>query len=377
MMIKLLKTLLLSFILVTTVSAQDSTKTKCNYSSFGIPSGKFGLGFGNSSEFTGIRFNLSDCDIKEINGINITLWKPGNNYDGEVSGISLGIAPNAKSLVGFNFGIAGVVAHKDITGINFSGLGLVAEEDITGISISGLGLVAQNDLSGINIAGLGCVSQGSTTGLNFAGLGLVSEGSLTGINLGGLASVGNDVTGFNYGTLAVVSQGELTGINIGGMAVVAEGDMTGLNFSGLANVSQGRMKGINISGLALVGLDGITGFNFGGAAIVSEDSDLVGVNLTVGVIKTLETTRFLNIAGYKIEANNAVGLNTAAIWNDIDYMSGIAISGYNKINKEQNGISIGILNFAKVLNGIQIGLINIAKNNPVPFRVLPIINANL
>ena len=35
-----------------------------------------GVGFGNSSRFNGLRFNWSDSDLDEINGLNFTLWRP-------------------------------------------------------------------------------------------------------------------------------------------------------------------------------------------------------------------------------------------------------------------------------------------------------------
>jgi hypothetical protein len=52
------------------------------------------------------------------------------------------------------------------------------------------------------------------------------------------------------------------------------------------------------------------------------------------------------------------------------------VSAYNQIRGLQAGVAIGLLNFARRLKGIQIGLLNIARNNPPPFRVLPIINAH-
>jgi hypothetical protein len=57
-------------------------------------------------------------------------------------------------------------------------------------------------------------------------------------------------------------------------------------------------------------------------------------------------------------------------------MSGLSVSAYNQIRGLQAGVAIGLLNFARRLKGIQIGLLNIARNNPPPFRVLPIINAH-
>jgi hypothetical protein len=57
-------------------------------------------------------------------------------------------------------------------------------------------------------------------------------------------------------------------------------------------------------------------------------------------------------------------------------MKGLGISVFNQIRQQQQGLTIGLLNIAKVLQGVQIGIINIAENNPAPFKILPIINAH-
>ena len=69
-------------------------------------------------------------------------------------------------------------------------------------------------------------------------------------------------------------------------------------------------------------------------------------------------------------------LNISFGWTEIDELNGFSFAGYNRILGEQNGLTIGIVNFAEFLNGIQIGLINIAENNPAPYKVLPFFNAN-
>jgi hypothetical protein len=40
----------------------------------------------------------------------------------------------------------------------------------------------------------------------------------------------------------------------------------------------------------------------------------------------------------------------------------------------QQGLTIGIINYARSLDGVQVGLINIAKSNRSGRRVLPIAN---
>ena len=74
----------------------DTEDCDCSNSSFNIPSSAFGLSFGNSKDFTGIRFNTRDCNIGTINGVNISLWTPKNPGESSVNGISFGVAPTAE-----------------------------------------------------------------------------------------------------------------------------------------------------------------------------------------------------------------------------------------------------------------------------------------
>ena len=46
----------------------------------------------------------------------------------------------------------------------------------------------------------------------------------------------------------------------------------------------------------------------------------------------------------------------------------------NAVRGYQRGLSIGLVNYAESLFGVQLGLVNIVRDNPSPFRVLPIIN---
>ena len=55
-------------------------------------------------------------------------------------------------------------------------------------------------------------------------------------------------------------------------------------------------------------------------------------------------------------------------------MRGLVTGAFNRMEEEQQGISIGIINFAQELHGLQIGVLNIAANNPSGLKVLPILN---
>ncbi len=62
--------------------------------------------------------------------------------------------------------------------------------------------------------------------------------------------------------------------------------------------------------------------------------------------------------------------------NHTGRITGFSASAFNYFKGSQNGVSIGIVNYAYHLNGIQIGLINYVKNNPKGLKILPIINFN-
>jgi hypothetical protein len=55
--------------------------------------------------------------------------------------------------------------------------------------------------------------------------------------------------------------------------------------------------------------------------------------------------------------------------------SGVGVSAFNRLKGRQNGLTIGIVNYARSLNGIQLGLINIVRDNP-HHKVLPVANWN-
>ncbi|HET7564718.1 MAG TPA: hypothetical protein VFJ96_06970, partial [Gemmatimonadaceae bacterium] len=57
--------------------------------------------------------------------------------------------------------------------------------------------------------------------------------------------------------------------------------------------------------------------------------------------------------------------------------TGISASAVNDVRGEQHGLTIGIFNYARKLFGVQLGLINYARNNPAPFKVLPLLNVHL
>lgn len=353
----------------------DIDECDCSNKSFDIPSSSFGLSFGNSRNFTGLRFNTRECNIGTINGINITLWTPKNPGISSVNGFSFGVAPAAEELNGIQLGMIGSVSGQDMNGINFGGLAIVSGEDMNGINIGFLAAVSNNNMNGFNFGSLATISNNDMNGINIGGLATVSNGSIAGLNFGGLALVSNNnMTGINFSSLATVAQGKLTGLNFSGLALVSQDDIFGINFSGAALVSQKDIGGINISGIALVSNGELKGLNLGLGAIVSGEGNITGINVGLGAINAVNDVIGLTFNGYKTECTHLKGINVTIGWSDLEELSGISISSLNKISGHQTGISIGLFNIAESLSGLQLGLINIVKDNPIPFRILPGLN---
>ena len=90
----------------------------------------YGISFGNSKNFNGLRFNLRDSQVEEINGLNFTLWQADDNERATVRGISVGLSLEAGNLHGLMIGGLGVVAHKQLEGISAGLLGAGASDPL-------------------------------------------------------------------------------------------------------------------------------------------------------------------------------------------------------------------------------------------------------
>jgi len=174
------------------------------FKSINIPVKKYGISFGNSSEFTGIRINLADKDIKRINGLNVTFWTRKLKYWSDnaqmqksiVNGISTGIIPTCGTMNGINSGLLRLVAMKEMNGLSLSLLNLYSKGNINGLSVSGL--ITQCDiLSGLVVSGIAAAGTGGINGLAVGGLIVSSDRS----DINGVAATlgviycGNDFNG--------------------------------------------------------------------------------------------------------------------------------------------------------------------------------------
>src|SRR5262249_14742763 len=68
----------------------------------------YGISFGDSRRWTGLRFNYRDSRLDQATGINATLWYPYEGGAGRVSGLALGLpTTGATELEGFGIGVFG------------------------------------------------------------------------------------------------------------------------------------------------------------------------------------------------------------------------------------------------------------------------------
>ena len=315
--------------------------------SFDIPNKKWGLSFGNSSEFTGLRFNFRDSQVRHIRGINITLWQPRkDNKESVVDGISFGLIPGGGTLRGVQIGLLGVSAEKMMSGINLGALGVGCGGDVSGINIGGLGVGAGNDMIGINIGGLGMGAGKNLRGINIGGLGAGAGEDIIGVNIGGLGvGASRNAQGINIGGLGAGAGQDMIGINIGGLGLGAGRRLAGINISGFGAGAGQRLTGLTICGFA-AGSTEVLGLTIGGFAVGGEF--LKGIHLAGGMVHVVRGGQ----------------------------MVGFAASPFNYFRGSQNGLAIGIVNYAFRVKGVQIGLINFVRDNPKYLKVLPVMNTS-
>ncbi len=302
-------------ILVTALLAILSTQM-LHAQGFGIPSSNWGIGFGNSKNFSGIRFNFRDSHVEKITGINITLWQPKqrDNSNAVIQGLSLGIIPGGGTLRGVQLGV----------------LGVAADHELAGISVGLLGVGSGGDVKGLNFGGLGVGAGGDVRGVNFGGLGVGAGGNLYGVTIAGLgAGAGENMGGFSFAVLGLGAGKNLIGVNIAGLGAGAGNTLGGLTIAGLG-AGAPTVRGVTLAGLGVGGVD--IGY----------------VTFAIGTIRVEED----------------------------GYLRGLAASAFNHVRGTQTGLSIGIVNYAWDVKGLQLGVINIVRNNPKGLKVLPVFNRN-
>jgi hypothetical protein len=329
-----------------------------------IPNKHWGISFGNSREFTGLRFNVIERNIQRIDGVNVSAWH-GGDFDratGKIRGLGIGLplASGTAYRSGVSIGLFGVAASKDMRGINLGGLAVGSGNDLVGVNLGGLAVGSGNDLVGINLAGLAVGSGATVKGLNAALLAVGAGEDAWGINLAGLAvGSGDDLWGLSVGGLAVGAGRDVSGISLALFAVGSGKNMTGLSVAGLAVGSGKTLKGASLAGLAVGCGKELTGISVAILAVGAPSVKGGQAALVVGG----EDVKGFTLAPAYMAVKGADGR-----------MVGLSISAFNHIRGEQRGVTIGILNFAEEISGFQLGLLNHVGSNPKGLRWLPLFN---
>jgi len=335
-----------------------------------------GLSFGNSAVWHGVRFNWRDQAVRDIRGLNVTLWRPGANIDGEISALSLGIwGPRADALNGVSVGLLSARARVALRGLwlggfaveggELQGLGAslgvqVAHENAQGIFLSGLvnasagGLQSEvfddafddfgESLDAIDTGHHEADAEHLGESLSDAGARLATyDGgrALQGIALAGLANVrGGSVHGIQLAGFANVATGRVNGLQFAGLANVTNGGVSGVQAAGLANVLNGRLRGIELSGLAGVHNGSVDGITLNGLASV-----------TNGRVRGISASGLANVSNGGFHGISVGGLANVANGG----VRGLALGGLANVS---NGSSKGLLvgGAANVSNGVSRGL---------------------
>lgn len=301
-----------------------------------------GLGLGHSRHIDGLRVNFRDLGPFVAHGLNLTLWWPPEKPAGTIAGLAIGLPATGAGVVrGLGLGALFKVGRFDGAGV---GLGIAADDSLNGLFVTGLGVGAGGDLRGVFVGGLGAGCGGSFTGVLVGGLGGGCGGSLTGLLVGGLGvGGGGSVRGIALGGLGVGAGGNIDGIALGLLGVGAGGDIRGLAVAVLGVGSGGTVTGLAVGGVG-VGAAAVRGAIIG---LVAGGRDVAGLVVAP--------------AYFTVEPEGG--------------FTGVALSAVNRIQGEQRGLTIGLVNIAARLHGVQLGLVNYAGNNST-FKVMPLVNAH-
>ena len=305
-----------------------------------------GLSIGDSEEVTGLRLNFRDRNLRRVSGINATIWMPYDGHGGDIKGLAIGLPlTGGDNIEGIGYGLLGVGANESITGIAFGGLGAGAGQDVKGIAFGGLGVGAGRDVTGITAGGLGAGAGRDMNGITMGGLGAGAGRDAVGVILGGLgAGAGQDMKGIVVAGIGAGAGRDMVGIAVSGIGTGAGRDFTGISVSGVATGAGGTMKGIHVAGIA-VGATTVRGIMVSGIAAGGHD-----------------VKAFSFAPGYFHVDDGGV-------------QQGVSIAAFNRILGDQDGLTIGIVNWARHLNGFQIGLLNFAGNKD-RMKWMPFVNWN-
>jgi hypothetical protein len=184
-------------------------------------------------------------------------------------------------------------------------------------------------------------------------------------------SIKNTSTRVN-GLSVSVSSGDqnpaINGIDIGVVSFL--GKMNGVQLSLIGVSMDEKSHGLFLNPIVTDMWDG-TGFAFSGVVFFTDKFNgfsFSGIYSAANQFNGILISPGSNTIDSVLNGLSFSGLRTYA-----EHLNGFSFSLFNRI-KHGKGLCLGVVNFSDTYRGVQIGVWNIIKENPRPFRRLPIIN---
>ena len=143
-------------------------------------------------------------------------------------------------------------------------------------------------------------------------------------------------------TLKASANRSLRSEPVSGIGTGAGRDFTGISMSGIGTGAGGTLRGLHMAGIGVGGT----------------------------------TVRGIVLSGFAAGGHDVKALMVAPAYiniKDDGIQRGLAVSAFNRIQGEQAGFTIGIVNWARSLSGVQIGLLNFAGNKE-RMKWMPLVN---
>ena len=163
----------------------------------------------------------------------------------------------------------------------------------------------------------------------------------------------------------------VNGLELGFLNVATR--VNGIQTSLFFGTVEDRINGIATT-LVFGDYDHVNGIAFS-ALVHSTNEMLNGISIS-GLYQVSEVSNGILVSGIgHVSDSLCRGITVSGIFNNLEHMKALSLAPVNLLD-EGSGVQVGIVNKADQLTGVQFGLINIIKENPRPFKVLPVINFN-
>lgn len=224
------------------------------------------------------------------------------------------------------------------------------------------GLLNANSTNNISFNLLAGYSQG-TDGLELGSLVNINRKDMNGLQLAGLANVtgrfmrGLQLAGiFNYNGLL------FEGVQAAGISNINTGDMKGAQLGGISNVLNGKMDGVQICGVSNFTSQNVNGAQIAGFLnVAAKDVELAQISGFVNYSKNIrgvQISGFSNVATCEVHFAQVSGFTNFALQRN----KGVQLSGFLNYAHRNDGVQLGIINYADSSAGIPFGLLSLVAH---------------